>query len=484
MRIPGKGWSRDEVTNALGAMKQNDVAWRSGRAFAYVYDGGEEVEAVAKAAFTSYLTENGLDPTAFPSLLKLENDLIAMAASHLGGDEHVVGSFTSGGTESIVLAVKAARDHARATRGITEPEMIVPVTAHAAFHKAAHYLGVKLVASDVDPTTYRATAESMRPLVGPNTVLLVASASGYAHGVVDSVREIAALAAERGLLCHVDGCIGGFLLPYFRRLGAQVPDFDFGVPGVTSMSMDFHKYALCPKGASVVLYRDEKLRRYQYFACSSWTGYTMVNPTFQSSKSGGPLAAAWAVLHFVGDAGYLEYARGLLASKNAIVEGIRGIDGLEVMGEPEMSLVGFRSDTLPVFPIADAMKTRGWLVQAQLAYGPSRENLHVTIQPSNVRWTETFLVDLADAVREVRESGAPIVDMSALGEGIAAEIEGPDGEAKLEGLLEQMGIGAGGGLPGKMADVNALLNAIPRKAQERILTRVVSRLFSPTKSDA
>jgi len=482
MRIPERGWSKDDVLTALGAMKKDDVPWRSGRAFAYVYDGGAAIEEVAKAAFTSYLTENGLDPTAFPSLLRLENDLIGMARAHLGGVDGVVGSFTSGGTESIVLAVKAARDHALEVRGITEPEMIVPVTAHAAFHKAAHYLGVKLVTSPVDGTTFRADVGGMRALVNERTILLVASASGYAHGVVDPVREIAALAAERGVLCHVDGCIGGFLLPYFRRLGAQVPDFDFTVPGVTSMSMDYHKYALCPKGASVVLYRDEALRRFQYFACSSWTGYTMVNPTFQSSKSGGPLAAAWAVLHFVGDAGYLELARGLLATKDAIVAGVRAIDGLELMGEPEMSLVGFTSKSLPVFAIADAMKERGWLVQAQLAYGPSPANLHVSIQPSNVRWTEEFLRDLAACVAEVRASGAGIVDLSGMAAGIAAEVDGPDGDAKLDALLDQMGVG-GGGVPGKMAGVNALLDAIPRSVQERILVRVVSRMFTPTRAE-
>jgi sphinganine-1-phosphate aldolase len=482
MRIPDRGWSKDDVLTALGAMKKDDVPWRSGRAFAYVYDGGAEIEEVAKAAFTSYLTENGLDPTAFPSLLRLENDLIAMARAHLGGVDGVVGSFTSGGTESIVLAVKAARDHALSARGIAEPEMIVPVTAHAAFHKAAHYLGVKLVTSPVDATTFRADVDGMRALINERTILLVASASGYAHGVVDPVRDIAALAADRGLLCHVDGCIGGFLLPYFRRLGATVPDFDFAVPGVTSMSMDYHKYALCPKGASVVLYRDEALRRFQYFACSSWTGYTMVNPTFQSSKSGGPLAAAWAVLHFVGDAGYLELARGLLATKDAIVAGVRAIDGLELMGEPEMSLVGFTSRTLPVFAIADAMKTRGWLVQAQLGYGPSPANLHVSIQPSNVRWTEEFLRDLAATVAEVRASGATIVDLSGMAAGIAAEVEGPDGDAKLEALLDQMGVG-GGGVPGQMAGVNALLDAIPRSVQERILVRVVSRMFTPSKAE-
>lgn len=479
MSMPKHGWSKDQVWSALEEHRKDDLSWRSGRAFAYVYDGGPAIEEVAKKAFTAYLSENGLDPTAFPSLLRFENELVAMARAHLSGGSDVVGTFTSGGTESIILAVKAARDYAREKRGVTTPEMIVPISAHAAFHKAGHYLGVKVVTTALDPATYRADVAAIRAAVTDQTVLIVGSASGYAHGVVDPIREIAALAKERGVLCHVDGCIGGFLLPYFARLGATVPDFDFRVDGVTSISMDFHKYALTPKGASCVLYRDAEVRRHQFFTCASWTGYTMINPTVQSSKSGGPLAAAWAVMHHVGDDGYLEVARGLLEAKNALVAGINKIPGLSVMGTPEMCLVAFTSDDVPVFPLADAMKARGWHVQPQLAYGPSKENLHLSINPSNVKWTADFLRDLEEAAAEVKKGAAQYEETRAFSRAFAERLSGPDAASMLPTVIAGLGVQAGGKMPEKMADINALLNALPRPLQEQLLSHFVSMLFTP-----
>ena len=252
--MPARGLTREQVEQQLEGFAADDWDWRAGTAFAYTFDGGAEAEAVAKQAFTDFMSKNALDPTFFPSVLRLENEIVSMAASHLGGDEQTVGSFTSGGTESIILAVKAARDYFRAVRpDITAPQMVLPVTAHAAFHKAGHYLGVEPVVADVDPHTFRADPGAMRRAIGPRTILLVGSASSYAHGEVDPIEALGQLALEHGLLLHVDGCIGGFLLPYFRRFGAQVPPFDLSVPGVSSISMDLHKYCYAPKGASVLL---------------------------------------------------------------------------------------------------------------------------------------------------------------------------------------------------------------------------------------
>jgi len=479
MGIPRKGWEKEKVFAALEEHRKDDLSWRSGRAFAYIYDGGPEIDEVAKRAFVAYLSENGLDPTAFRSLLRFENELIEMARDHLSGDANVTGTFTSGGTESIILAVKAARDFAKATRGVEHAEIIVPITAHAAFHKAGHYLGVKVVTTTVEPKTYRADVAAMADAITPNTVLLVGSASGYAHGVVDPIREIAALADSRGLLCHVDGCIGGFLLPYFARLGRTVPDFDFRVPGVTSISMDFHKYALTPKGASCVLYRSDDVRRAQFFVCSSWAGYTMINPAIQSSKSGGPLAAAWAVLHHVGDDGYMAIAKGLLEARDALTKGIRDIPGLDVMGDPEMALIAFSSDEVPVFVLADAMKARGWHVQPQLAYGPSKENLHLTINPSNVRWTQEFLKDLREAVADVRKSAGEFEGTLAFAKMFADKLTGPDAAGMLPTLTASLGLSGEGKMPDKMAEINAILNALPRPLQEQLLVHFVSMLFTP-----
>lgn len=484
MSMPVEGWSQDRVFAELEDRRRDDLDWRTGRAFAYMYDGGPDIEAVAKKAYCAFLSENALDPTAFPSLLRFENDLIGIARDHLHGGPETVGTFTSGGTESIILAVKAARDHAKKTRGVTAPQMIVPVTAHAAFHKAGRYLGVEVVSTPIQPETYRADVDAMRAAVTKDTVLLVGSASGYAHGVVDPITDIAAIGLERSIPVHVDGCIGGFVLPYFARLGASVPLFDFRVPGVTSISMDLHKYALTPKGASVVLYRDDELRRAQFFACSSWTGYTMINATIQSSKSGGPLAAAWAVMHAVGDAGYMKIARGLLDAKNAIVRGIREIEGLEVMGEPEMSLIAFMSKSgaqeVPVFPLADAMKAKGWLVQPQLAFGCSKENLHLTINPSNVPWTKELLTDLRSARDEAVKQRSAYEEAATFAKGVAEQLSGPNAHEMLPHIIAGLGVGDGGKMPARMSDVNALLNALPRNVQEELLVRFVSMLFTAT----
>ena len=476
MRIPERGVPREELLARLERFREHDLPWRDGRTFAYVYDPGREAEAVIKEAFASYLSENALDPTAFPSALRLENEVVAMAASHLGGDADVVGSFTSGGTESILLAVKAARELAREKRpGIAVPEMVLPETAHASFQKAGHYFGVRPVLVPVDPGSFRADPEAVREAITPSTILLVGSAVSYAHGVLDPIRELGAIAAERGLPLHVDACIGGFLLPYFRRLGSAVPDFDFRVPGVTSISMDLHKYAFAAKGASTLLYRSAELRRHQIYACASWSGYTVINPTVQSTKSVGPLAAAWAALHFIGDDGYLEMARTVRDATARLVAGIGATPELRVLGRPDTNLVAFASEGPSVFHVADEMKERGWYLQPQLAFGSSPENLHLSVNPASVHWIEPLLADLRECVEKARAlpSGrlAPRI-RAAFGELRPEQLD----EGAFRGLLAMAGVGAGG-LPRRMAEINEVLNALPPALRERLLVEYLNGLF-------
>ncbi|RIL06419.1 MAG: aspartate aminotransferase family protein [Proteobacteria bacterium] len=475
-RIPAKGWSKDAVLAALERFKQDDLPWREARTWAYVYDPGPEAEDVIKSAFTAFLTENALDPTVFPSTLALENELVAMAAAHLEGDAQVVGNFTSGGTESILLAVKTARDRARALRPeIREPEIVLPATAHAAFHKACHYLDVKPVIAAIDPRTFKADAGAMRAAITPNTILLVGSAVSYAHGVVDPIEEIGALALEKDLLLHVDGCMGGFLLPYFRRCGAPVPRFAFDVPGVTSISMDFHKYAFAAKGASVILHRSKELRRYQIYACASWTGYTVINPTVQSTKSGGPLAAAWAALHFIGDDGYLKVARTVLEMTRRIADHVDAHPDLRLLGRLEMNLVAFTSDALSVFHVIDEMKQRGWYLQPQLAFGDSKENVHLSINPASVRWVDALLRDL-DACVE-RAKGMPSGALAAKIRAAFGEMDASGlGAEKVAGLLQMAGV-QGSALPGRMAEINEVLNALPAPLREKLLVEYLNELF-------
>ena len=478
MTLPQIGLDRDTVLARLKEYGADDLPARGGRTFAYVYDAGRpDVDEVAHEAYARFLDVNGLDPTVFPSLLRLENEVVGMTASHLGGDERTVGSFTSGGTESILLAVKAARDGSE----VDAPEMVLPVTAHAAFQKAAHYFGVRPVLVDVDPKTFRADVEAIRAAVNERTILLVASAASYAHGVVDPVEEIAALARERGIRCHVDGCIGGWLLPFFRRLGADVPPFDLSVPGVTSLSVDLHKYAYAAKGASVLLFADNALRRPSYYACADWTGYTMVNATVQSTKSGGPVAAAWAVLQTVGDQGYLELARKTLSAKRRLVDGVDELDGLRVLGEPEMALIAMAADdpAVNVFAVCDEMSARGWYVQAQLSYRGMPASIHLTVTASSDALVDALLADLSASVEAARTAGTG-ADPTML-EAVPA-LDPDELPADVLGtLLPLAGLEPGGGLPERMAPINALMEAMPPRLRERLLVEYLGLLFTPAR---
>ena len=477
MKIPAKGFSKESVLETLASYRTKDQDSKSGRVWGYVYDAGKEADDVAKTVYTRFLSENALDFTVYPSMLRLENEVVAMAAAHLNGDAQVAGNFTTGGTESIILAVKTARDWARANRPeIKRPEMLLPTTAHAAFHKAAHYLDVERVMVPVDPKTYQADPKAMRDAITENTILIVASAPSYAHGVIDPVKELAGLALEKNILCHVDACIGGWLLPYFRRLGAPVPDFDFSVPGVTSISMDLHKYAYAAKGASVVLYRDRKLRKHQMFACSDWPGYIVVNSTVQSTKSGGPLAAAWAVMNFIGDDGYLELSRQLKEAGEKLIAGIESIDGLRILGKPEMSLLAVASDEINLFRMADKMGEKGWYIQPQLSFGDAPENIHLSISPSNVKWIDEFLKDLRDCAEKTR--GAPQSELVPMVVEAFSQIDPATINEEIFSQMMQMAGISSDSLPEGMAEINEVLNALPKKVCEKLLIQYVNDLFA------
>jgi glutamate/tyrosine decarboxylase-like PLP-dependent enzyme len=477
-RIPEKGWDRETVLGTLDTFRQQDLDWRGGRTFAYVYDAGKEAEEVCKAAFVSYMKENALDPTVFPSLLKIENDLVAMAGAHLNAPEDAVGSFTSGGTESIFCAVKAARDYARAERGIERPHMVLPATAHASFHKAGKYLGVDFTVTDVDPNDYRADVAKMAEAIRPETILLVGSATSYGHGVVDPIGAMGELAQAHDLLLHVDGCIGAFLLPYFRKLGDDIPPFDLSVPGVTSISMDFHKYAYAAKGASVLMYRDASLRRYQFFATAGWTGYTQINTVMQSTRGGGPLAAAWATLHFLGEDGFLDLARRIRDATHTLMDGIEAIDGLHLTTRSDLSLIAFETEGFDLFHVIDEMRNRGWYVQPQLSFRHYTPNIHLSVGPGNAPHVDAFLEDLVDAVEAARK--LPATDASALLEQLAAASEGGELTPEtFEVLLGAAGI-SGNALPERMATINALLDALPTELSEDLLKRYLNALYVPT----
>ncbi len=472
------GLSADVLDTELAEARKRDLDWRSGKVWAYVYPVEPELEEVQKRAYNAYLTENALDPTVFPSLKRFENEVVGTSLSHLNAPEGSVGAFTSGGTESCMMAVKAARDWAR-SRGIAEPEIVVPVTAHAAFAKAAHYFDVVMHLVDVSPTTYQVAASDMRAKCNKNTCLLVASAPSYAHGVMDPITEIGELALELGVALHVDACIGGWLLPYFARLGRDVPVFDFRVPGVTSISMDLHKYGFCPKGASVVLYREAAMRSHQAFACADWTGYSVVNLTMLSSKSGGPVAAAWATLNYLGDAGYLELARKMLEATDVLLRELPTLAGLRVLGDPVMSLIAFESTHVNPFLLIDAMRERGWFMQPQYKTATGPENIHLTITPRSLEHLPLFLSDLRAAmtVAEGRALG-PMVQQ--LGPILAGLDPATLTDETLNAMLAMGGLG-GTDLPEQMAEVNAILNELPKPVLEKLLKTFIGGLLTPAK---
>jgi sphinganine-1-phosphate aldolase len=475
MQIPEKGLPKEQVLGTLQAFKSRDMDWKAGKVWCYVYNPGEETADVVKQAYLSFLTENGLDPTVFPSMLKLETDVVRMLATLLRGDENVVGHLTTGGTESIMLAVKTARDRARALYPeITQPEMVLPKTAHASFHKAAHYLGVTPVLVDINPSTFKVEAEAMRAAITENTILLVASAPSYSQGVIDPIDEIGALSQEKGLLFHVDGCVGGIHLSFMRKLGYEVPTFDFSVPGVTSISADLHKYGYAAKGASCVMYRSKDIRKYQIFACTDTTAYTLINPTVTSSKSGGPMAGAWAILTYLGEEGFKHIVKTVQDTTQKLIDGINAIPELEVLGQPAMCMFSFKSDAINVYQLADAMARRGWYIQGQFSTPLTPRNLHLSVNYGTTHQANALLADLRACVEEVKAMDP--IDSEGIRAMVNAALQSPDPEAVFGQLAASAGL-TGTDLPEQMAFINEVLDALPDKLCNMFLVNYFNDLY-------
>ncbi len=392
----------DDVIAELAAMRVDDVRWADGRAFGMVYDGGPRVHEAAERAAVMFLHENALNTNAFPSLRRIQSEVVAWTSALLHGPETAAGFLTSGGTESILCAVLAARERARAERGVTRPEIVVAESAHAAFHKAAHLFGLTLHKTPV-LDDWTADVDAMAAALNDHTALVVASAPQYPQGVLDPVADIAALAADAGASCHVDACMGGFVLPFVERLGRELPPWDFRVEGVTSISADIHKLGYAPKGVSVIVHRTKELRRYQTFVFDDWLGGFYASPNLQGSRPGLPMAAAWAVMQTLGIDGYVELTRQVIESADQMREGIAGIDGLRVLGDGGFHVIAIShdpdaEDPVDVFALADAMERRGWFHDRQ---GPP-DSLHATVSNSNTGVIDQYVHDLRQAVDEVR----------------------------------------------------------------------------------
>jgi sphinganine-1-phosphate aldolase len=457
--FPKSGQPKEDILASMQRARDGDAQWQNGRVFGLVYHISDEIDDLLKEAYTMFFSENGLNPTAFPSLSKFENEVVAMAANLLNGDEHVVGTFTSGGTESLLMAVKTARDYARGTWAIKDPEIVLPTTAHPAFDKAGEYFNVRMVHVPVRDD-FRADVRAMRDAITNNTIMLVGSAPSYPHGVVDPIPELAALAEKAGLLFHTDACVGGFMLPFVRKLSYQVPDFDFSVPGVTSISADLHKYAYAAKPASLVLYRTSELRRHQMFVSTEWPGGIYPSPAMAGSRPGGPVAAAWALLNYLGEEGYLNITAVVMRTAKKLQEGINSIRDLRVLSNPEMSVFAIASDKLDVYELADELSLRGWHLDRQ-HFPPS---LHVTVNYVHEKVADDFLKDLTEAAVKVRKPGfrKAATKLIVKAANALTRILPEETVSNLMGKASSM-LGGGGGLPSRMAPMYGLIGSLPNR---------------------
>ena len=398
-QFPLHGRDREDVLNELEATKSDDVDWRGGRVGLYTHFGGDDVLEIAKEASRIYFSENALGPSAFPSLARLENDVISWTLGLLNGGDSATGSMTSGGTESILMAVKTARDWARQHHpNIKRPVVVAPFSAHPAFNKAAHYLGMEVRRVPIGDD-FRADMNRIGDSVDERTIMLVGSAPQFAHGVFDPISDLAELAQERNLWLHIDACVGGFIAPFARELGQPIPDFDFTIPGVTSMSADLHKYGFTAKGASTFLLCKDSLRKYQIFEFDEWSRGHYASPTVPGTRPGGPIAAAWAVLNYLGRDGYLRIAAELFDAIDRLKKGIRSIDGLSIIADPPLTILSYTSSNYDIFAVAKAMTQRGWFVTRSA----EPRAIHMgMLTMTHVPIVDQYLTDLAESVDQAK----------------------------------------------------------------------------------
>jgi len=486
--FPATGSTVDAVLARLAELRAGDVPTHGGSTMAYVYDSGlASLDGLAAAAQAQYQWTNALDPTAFPSVAALENDVVGAAISLLGGGPDTVGTFTSGGTESCLLAVLAARERFVAAGGSARPRLVLPVTAHAAFRKAAHLFGLTVVDVPVDPVSCTVqqpdVADAMDSGGGEDTALVVVSAPSYPHGTLDPVAAVAELARSRGVACHVDACIGGWVLPFLRLAGEDVPPFDLSVPGVSSLSVDLHKYGYTPKGASVLLTADAELRRAHYFVTADWPGYPVVNPTLAGTRPAGPLAAAWATLQVLGLDGYTRLAVDARRATLDLAAGVADVPGLRVVGEPAGTLLAIAaspdpggSDVLDVLVVADEMRARGWVLQPQPAHGVLPPTVHLTLTAASLPLVPALLADLAASAEVAARQPPATPDPALVAAAHQVDVADLTPDVVLS-LLELAGLGRDGSLPARMAPVHALLGVLPTALAERLLAEIVGRIY-------
>ena len=400
--LPDEGTSWTDLEARLVDLGRNDIDWRNQKTAVYVFHAGDDVLRVAKDAYALYQSENALGPAAFPSLKRMEDEVVSIGLDLMHAPEGATGNMTSGGTESIMLATKSCRD-AAAARGVDvqRANVVVPHTAHLAFDKAAHWLSLEIkrvpVASD-----YRADPEAMSAAIDENTIMMVGSAPCFPYGVIDPIPALAQIAHREGIWMHVDACVGGYLNPFVQMEGVALEPWDFSVEGVCTISADLHKYGYAAKGASTILQRSAEQHAHQVFQADDWPAGGMTTPTVAGTRPGGAIAAAWAVLHYLGVTGYREKAARIIAARTALTRGVEAL-GLTVFGDPKLGLVAFGAadgDDLPIFGVWKEMHDRGWF--SGVVQNPN--GIHLMLSPTHDATMELYLSDLANAISAARGS--------------------------------------------------------------------------------
>lgn len=418
--IPRKGRPQEEILNDMRSFGQADPDYKNGKTWSLVYYLGEEYTRFLKEAHGLYFSANGLNPMAFQSLKRFESEVVRMTATLLNGDDNVCGTMTAGGTESCLLAVKTYRDMARAKKPpVQNPEIILPESAHVAWEKGAEYFGVKAAHAALDKN-YRVSVAAVKKRINRRTIMILGSAPQYPHGMIDPIEDLGALAQNHHIPFHVDACVGGYLLPFVEKLGFPVPRFDFRVPGVTSISADTHKYGYAAKGASTILYRNTDYLKHQLFVYENWPGGIFASPALLGTRPGGSIAAAWAAMQAMGEEGYLANAKAIMENTQQLIDGINRIEGLEVLGDPPMSIFAFHSTDkrVNIYAVGDSMETNGWHIDRQ----QKPESLHAMVTPLHANVIENYLVDLAEAVDHVRKNPELAVQGAAAMYGMIANV--------------------------------------------------------------
>jgi sphinganine-1-phosphate aldolase len=429
-RLPAQGRDRNDIIKELSIMAEEENAkWKTGQVSGTFYHAGDQHRAFLNKVFSLFSHENTIQFDLCPGLFKMESEIISMTAKMLNADavkennpeDQVCGTVTSGGTESILMAMKAYRDWARKEKGIDAPEVVMPHTAHPAFDKADQYFGIKMVHIPVSAPDFRVDPTAVEAAINDNTAAIVGSAGNYPYGLIDPLDRLSDIALKHNVGFHVDGCLGGFILPWIEKLGYPVPPFDFRLPGVTSMSADTHKYGFALKGTSVVLYRNNKLRRHQYFNVPDWPGGLYASPTAAGSRSGGLTAATWASMIYLGEEGYLAAARAIMGVADKIKEGIQKMPELALIGKPTF-VISFRSEELDVYHINDFMKARGWRFNV-LQLPPALHFCVTMPQTFAAGVAERFLEDLRAGVEYAKTKAGTAAETTAL-YGLAGTLEG------------------------------------------------------------